>query len=138
MSFKTSSVTTRMGVRDAAYKLGKLAELLTLGHGPVDSGLSDIIDGLATQMQTALTNAGYSAILPEDTAAVKDGAASEVVDGAGKSAQAVANVADGVLINETLVSTVALVQDKQVLPVNGGTITLAIADGAITATYTAS
>lgn len=298
MTFKTSNVTVRMGIRDAAYRLGKLSELLTLGHGPVDSPLGDQIDVLANQMEVALAAAGYTGVEPPDavrvtngdvltvssdskavpatatiadgvmtklglvnatdgigsnddvayiydrndvnllpvgaklrviagvvkgiyfssltqstltdgqpynlttaragstvtgrarvyvannvvtsfyldaTAALQtgvtvpvqnsigqniqpgtvtvtnnlvasvklpanytafgDGIAHKVTDGAGKTAQATAKVSGGVLTDQTLPGTVALVADAQVLPVTGGTVTLAIANGAITATY---
>lgn len=301
MTFKTATVTQRMAVRDSSYRLGNLAERLTLGHGPVDSGLGTEIDALAIKMQSALADAGYTSALPDGTAPVKsgdsvtvttsdagtltapakatvtgntlsgvkmtvatdalvqdgldisiqdrnnvtllgsgvkarvsrgglisayftglnqginsdgnpldittsrggstttgrcrvyvaanqvrnvyldataalqsgvtvpvqnsigqniqpgtvtvtnnlvasvklpanytafgDGIAHKVTDGAGKTAQATAKVSGGVLQDQTLVGTVALVSDGQVLTVNGGTVTLAIANGVITATY---
>ena len=117
MTFKTSDVTTRMGVRDAAYKLGKLAELLTLGHGPVDSGLATQIDALSAQMQSALVAAGYAAPEPQGSARVTNNDAVTVAAGS-KTAPAKAAVTGNTLGNLTLsTATDALVSDGDALSI---------------------
>lgn len=120
MSFKTSDVTVRMGVRDSAYRLGKLAERLTMGHGPVDSGLGVEIDALATKMMAALELAGYQDIPPSGTARIKQGDASTVVssDVSTTSVPATANVSGNTLSNLKLTNaTDAVVSDAQAISI---------------------
>lgn len=116
MSFKTSNVTVRMGVRDGAYRLGKLAERMTLGHGPVDSHLSDEIDARAATMMSALAEAGYEAALPSGTAPVKQGDSITVASSSTSvlTAPATANVSGNDLTNVKLTTeTDAIVSDGQ-------------------------
>lgn len=82
MTFKTGTVTQRMAVRDSSYKLGKLAELLTLGHGPIESGLGTQIDTLATQMLAALGAVGYEQPLQDNEAKIDAGDGVSVYNGA--------------------------------------------------------
>lgn len=72
--------------------------------------------------------------LPATAALLLNSSTLSVKDGAGKSANAAVAVAAGAP-TVTLPGTNAIVADTQVLTVDGGTVTLAIANGAITATY---
>lgn len=111
MTFKTSTVTQRMGVRDAAYRLGKMAERLTLGSGPLQSDLGSEVDALASNMQSALADAGYQAALPSGTAPVKNADAVTVSSG-GKSVPASAAVSGNTLSGVALTTaTDALASD---------------------------
>lgn len=117
MTFKTSTVTQRMGVRDAAYRLGKLAERLTLGSGPLQSDLGSEVDALAGKMQSALAEAGYQAALPSGTAPVKNSDAVTVSQG-GKSVPATAAVTGNTLSGVALsTATGALVSDTDAISI---------------------
>lgn len=118
MTFKTSNVTVRMGIRDAAYRLGKLSELLTLGHGPVDSPLGDQIDVLANQMEAALAAAGYTGAEPPDAVRVTNGDVLTVASGSTKTAPAKATVADNEL------TSLALTAATDALTSNGDAISI--------------
>lgn len=106
MTFKTSTVTQRMAIRDASYKLGKLAELLTLGHGPVDSGLATQIDTFSTQMLAALGAAGYEQPLQPGEAKITEGEGVSVYNGtAGTTAYPAAVTIDKNQVNRVNLST---------------------------------
>lgn len=75
--------------------------------------------------------------LPATVALLADANTLAVKDAAGKTATATAAVAAGVP-TATLPGTNAIVADKQTIAVTGGTVTLAVSNGALTATYTAS
>lgn len=114
MSFKESNVTVRMGVRDAAYRLGKLAELLTLGHSPLTDEISADMDKLATKMMANLELAGYKDVPPAGEARIKNGDTVTTVssDTSSLSVPATATVTGNALSNVKLsVDTDAIVQD---------------------------
>lgn len=118
MSFKSSNVTVRMGIRDAAYRLGKLSELMTIGHGPVDSHLSDQIDDLAKQMEKALADAGYLGEEPANATRVTNGDILTVNSGSAKTAPAKAAIANSKL------TTLALTEATDALTSNGESISI--------------
>ena len=68
---------------------------------------------------------------------LKNGTTQAIVDAAGVSATASVVVASDVA-TVTLPATNAIVANGQTLTVTGGTVSLAVAKGVITATYTAS
>lgn len=72
MTFKGSTVSTRVAVRDSSAKLANLAQRLTIGSGPVDSQLSTEVDALCLDVLSDLLLAGYEQPLPNDTAKVED------------------------------------------------------------------
>lgn len=143
MTFKTATVTQRMGVRDAAYRLGKLAERLTLGSGPLQSDLGSEVDALATNMQGALAEAGYEAALPSGTAPVKNSDA-VTVSQSGKSVPATAAVSGNTLSGVTLVNaTDALasdgdavsIQDRNSNTLKGNAVAARVSGGKLISAY---
>lgn len=93
------------------------------------------VSGTAVVSSGALTGVN----LPSTSTVVSNGDGSLTVkDAASGTSTGTATVTAGALTSITLAGTDAIVSDSQVLPAaGGGTITLAIADGVITATYTA-
>lgn len=108
------------------------------GTAAVESGDTVLVQGHAG---AAVVAGGVltSVTLPATSTVVSNGTATlNVVDAAAGTSTGTAAVAAGALSSITLVGTNAIVSDSQVLPeAGGGTITLAITDGVITATYTA-
>lgn len=94
--------------------------------GKTAQAVANVANGSLTNETLAATAA---LLLNSSTLAVKDGA--------GKSASAAVTVAAGAP-TVTLPGTNAIVADKQTIAVTGGTVTLAVSNGALTATYTAS
>lgn len=140
MSFKTSDVTVRMGVRDSAYRLGKLAERLTLGHGPVDSGLGVEIDALAKKMIAALELAGYQDIPPPGTARVENGAATTVLPNTPATASVDGNTFKGVKLTAATDAIASdtqniTLQDRTGVVLKSDSIAARVSGGALQAAY---
>lgn len=143
MTFKTATVTQRMAVRDTAFKLGRKAQLLTVGSGPLDSKFGDEIDALAVAAQSAIAGAGYAAALPSGTAPVKQGDAVTVASG-GKTVPALAAVSGNTLggINLTnATDTVASdgdavsIQDRNGNTLKGNAVSARVASGKLVSAF---
>lgn len=143
MTFKTATVTQRMAVRDTAFKLGRKAQLLTVGSGPLDSKFGDEIDALAVAAQSAIAGAGYAAALPSGTAPVKQGDAVTVASG-GKTVPASAAVSGNTLGNINLTNatdTVASdgdavsIQDRNGNTLKGNAVSARVASGKLVSAF---
>jgi len=143
MTFKTATVAQRMAVRDTAFKLGRKAQLLTIGSGPLDSKAGDEIDALATEAQSAIAGAGYAAALPSGTAPVKQGDSVTVASG-GKTVSATASVSGNTLGNVNLTTatdTVASdgdavsIQDRNSNTLKGDGVRARVASGKLVSAY---
>jgi len=143
MTFKQTSVANRVAVRDSSVKLGNLAQRLTIGSGPVDSGLSTEIDALAQSVQLALSTAGYPVSLPSGTAPVKNADAVSVASG-GKTVPATAAVSGNTLsaVNlTTATDTVASdgdavsIQDRNGNTLLGTAVAARVASGKLVSAY---
>lgn len=108
------------------------------GSALVESGDTVPVQGVSG---TAVVAGGAltGVTLPGTSTVVSDGDTSLTVeDAASGTSTGTVTVSAGALSSITLAGTDAIVSDSQVLPeAGGGTITLAIVDGVITATYTA-
>lgn len=122
MSFESSTVTIRMGVRDAAYKLGKVAERLTLGSGSINSGLVDSAESLCSEMLDKLEAAGYSTSLDSTVATVANSDSVTITSGT-KTATATVSVAD------SAISAITLSSSADALVTNGQSSKIYASDG---------
>lgn len=143
MTFKQTSVDNRVAIRDSSVKLGNLAQRLTIGSGPVDSGLATEIDALAQSVQLALSTAGYPVSLPSGTAPVKNADAVSVASG-GKTVPATAAVSGNTLSAVNLTNatdTVASdgdavsIQDRNNNTLLGSSVSARVSGGKLVSAY---
>ena len=143
MTFKQTSVDNRVAIRDSSVKLGNLAQRLTIGSGPVDSGLATEIDTLAQSVQLALSTAGYPVTLPSGTAPVKDADAVSVTSG-DKTVPATAVVSGNTLSGVNLTTatdTVASngdavsIQDRNSNTLLGSGVAARVSNGKLVSAY---
>ena len=116
--FSDATVTQRVAIRDTAYRLGKMSERLTMGHGPLTAGLGAVVDGFGQDMAVALQDAGYSSTT--DTQVVVSDGDKVSVQTSGHSvvaADGTAEVSAGVLSGITMPSNITGVRDGVTSPV---------------------